>query len=133
MSDHRTLNAEDALGSPETEREGPTATSLFTILWEGLADILGSAATAALLRRAAKRAASRDPILNELDIRRAGLGYTYATPSSWQEEGSAALRELLHDLRPLLFELTGAVVILRLARIPELQRSGLLSPGQEQP
>ncbi len=87
-----------------------TTAAVFDLLWESLADLLGTAATAVLLRRARKRAASRYLALHDLVITREGLDYTYSVPRAWQEqeEGSAdaSLQELIVELRPLLIELT---------------------------
>ena len=41
-----------------SDQDALSAAELFDLLWESLADVLGTAATAALLRRAIKRAAS---------------------------------------------------------------------------
>ncbi len=110
--------------------------ALFTLLWEALADVLGTAATATLLRRAARRAAHRYPELAELAISREKLEYRYTLPPAWAG-GSVgtplALRQLVAELRPLLVELTGMVVVRRLERIPELRERGVISPQEEQP
>jgi hypothetical protein len=121
---------------------GLTAAALFTLLWEGLADVLGTAATAVLVRRAARRAASRSPELAELAISRENLEYRFTLPRAWTERADAAaaaaaadahaLRELVGELRPLLVELTGPVVVGRLARIPELRERGII-PADEGP
>ena len=108
---------------------------LFTLLWESLADVLGTAATATLLRRAARRAVPRSPELAELAISRDNLEYRYTLPSSWKEreEGTLlALRDLVGELRPLLVEMTGQVVVRHLERVPELRERGILSPQGEQ-
>jgi hypothetical protein len=110
--------------------------ALFTLLWDALADVLGTAATATLLRRAARRAAPRCPELGELTIAREKLEYRYTLPSAWAAgaEGTPlALRELVAELRPLLVELTGPVVVRRLERIPELRKRGIISPQEEEP
>ena len=110
--------------------------ALFTLLWDALADVLGTAATATLLRRAAQRAAPRCPELNEVVISREKLAYRYTLPPAWADgaEGTPlALRELVAELRPLLVELTGPVVVRRLERIPELRERGVISPQEEQP
>src|SRR5689334_877824 len=102
--------------------------ALFALLWDGLADVIGTAATAALLRRAVKGATGRCPELVELVIVRENLEYRYAVPSAWNDRGGAtpvALRELAHELRPLLVELTGFVVVRHLARIPQLRERGI--------
>jgi len=113
---------------------GVSIAALFTVLWDALADVIGTAATATLLRRAARRAAPRCPELNELAISREKLEYRYTLPPEWAggAEGTPlALRELVAELRPLLLELTGPVVIRRLERIPELRKRGIISPQEE--
>jgi hypothetical protein len=111
--------------------------ALFTLVWEALADVLGTAATATLLRRAARRAAPRCAELTELAITREKLEYRYRLPSAWADGAGGkpvALRELVAELRPLLVELTGPVVFRRLERIPELRKSGIIAPQEkEQP
>jgi hypothetical protein len=120
----------DEVAHPELSGAG-----LFTLLWESLADILGTAATAALLRRAARRAVPRSPELAELAIARDNLEYRYTLPPAWndREEGTLrALRVLVDELRPLLVEMTGQVVVRHLERIPELRERGILSPQGDQ-
>jgi hypothetical protein len=120
----------------DSDVRGLTASALFDLLWGTLADVLGTAATAVLLRRAAKRATSRDPALHGLLIQREAIGYTYTVPSAWQEHGKrppeAALGELVRELRPLLLELTGSVVVQRLERVPALRALGLSVLNKEQ-
>ena len=108
--------------------------ALFAILWDALADVLGTAATATLVRRAARRAARRCLELDELVITRKSLDYSYDCPPAWKERKGDAplvLRELVSELRPLLVDLTGTVVINHLARIPELREHGLLFEQEE--
>ncbi len=114
------------------ERPGPgesggldSAAALFDLLWVTLADLLGTAATAALLRRAIKHAAPRYPELSGLVIRREDLAYVCAVPPAWREGTDAAapaLLSLFGHLCPLLVELTGQVAVRRLERVPELRR-----------
>ncbi len=110
---------------------------LFKLLWDSLADVLGTAATAALLRRAARRAEPRFPELAELTIVRENDDYSYTLPSVWQapEDGPLlALSGLVDELRPLLVEMTGQVVIRHLEAVPELREHGIISSprrGQE--
>ena len=104
-------------------RSAPTDSALFDLLWATLADILGTAAAAALLRRAAKQAAPAHPELAGLAIRREGLGYRYSIPGAWRERvgPSPALHALAAHLRAVLVELTGPVVLQRFDRVPELR------------
>ena len=111
-----------------------SAAALFALLWEGLADVLGTAATAALVRRATRTAMGRCPELAALVIAREKLEYRYTVPSAWNDgcgPPPAALRELAHELRPLLIELTGSVVVRHLARIPQLRAHGILFLKEE--
>jgi hypothetical protein len=105
--------------------------ALFKSIWDTVADVLGTTATAALLRRAAKRAAPRSPELRELTMLRTESGYTYSLPRALVgklDHTPVALRELIGELRPLLAELTGQLVVRRIDQIPGLQERGILSP-----
>ncbi len=117
-------------GPPSAEL--PVA-EIFTQLWNTLADLLGSAAAATLLRRSIKRVNPPNPELTGISIERDRFEYRYVLPQSWyRTDGSLdALRSLTRELRPLLFELTGTVVINRLLANPKLARCGLFS--EEQP
>lgn len=108
------------------DRPRVNAEALFGALWDALVSLLGTTATATLLRRAVSRATAGTPELRELRIAREGLEYTYAVPPSWRDPEHVpaviALRRLfVEELEPLLRELTGAVVRRHLARIPELR------------
>jgi hypothetical protein len=113
-----------------------SAAALFTLLWDALADLLGTAATAVVLRRAVRRATPRSPELAELSIVREDLGYRYALPSAWngRDGGSqAALGHLVAELLPLLVELAGPLVVRHLAQIPELRERGIIPPQETEP
>lgn len=115
---------------------GPSSATLFTLLWDALADLLGTAATATLLRRAANRATPRNPELAELGIVRDNLEYKYTLPPAWNDGTKSmqhALRHLIAELLPLLVELTGPIVVTRLAQIPELRACGIAFPQEERP
>jgi hypothetical protein len=120
----------DATGASSAGRGVSTPSDLFAQLWEALADVLGTAATAALLRRAAKRASRRAPELGDLTIGRVELDYKYTAPPAWQEAGGGMqpLHELIRELRPLLVELTGSVVVQRLDRMIDLQPQSVDPP-----
>jgi hypothetical protein len=109
--------------------------ALFTQVWGALVDLLGSAATAALLRRAARRAVARAPELGELIIVRVDLDYHYTLPRAWADaaagEAQHGLRHLMAELVPLLVELTGPVVLCHLAQIPELRERGVVPAREE--
>jgi hypothetical protein len=111
---------------------GCSAAVLFSALWEALADVVGTAAAATLLKRAARRAAIRSPELAALVFQREELQYGYLLPAAWKEESEgtpAALRELVAELRPILVELTGHVILRHLEQFPQLRG---LFPEQEQ-
>src|SRR4051812_46222513 len=86
-----------------------SARDLFAILWLGLASILGTAAAATLLRRAAQRAATAWPELAELSITRESLEYRYVVPAAWNKPTAVppqALYELTRELWTFLVDLT---------------------------
>ena len=106
--------------------------ALFKLIWDCVADVLGTTAAAMLVRRAARRAMLRSPELGDLQVLRTGAGYTYALPRTLVgkvEHTPVALRDLVGELRPLLVELTGQVVVRRIEQIPWLQERGILSPS----
>jgi hypothetical protein len=105
-------------GLTEAQRTGAV---LFDQLWQTLTDVLGDAATAALLRRSAKRALGRQPQLSALEISRVGFEYKYRLPPDWTTSGHHAVQDLARELCPLLIELTDDVVVRRVVRIPGLQ------------
>jgi|GEM_PF-1811953 hypothetical protein len=109
-----------------------TAAVLFDLLWENIADVLGAAATAALVRRSARHVALRTPGREGVTITRDGFTYRYVLPERWSQcagEPVVGLRELVHELVPLLQELTGPVVVRRIESLAEFRRCGLLRPG----
>jgi hypothetical protein len=106
-----------------------TSAALFAVVWDALAGVLGTAAVAALVRRAVRRAAAESPELMELVVVREELEYRYTLPRAWSEKaegGPIALRVLVRELGQLLVELTGTVVIRRMEQIPELRAHGLI-------
>ena len=120
--------------STDAAGTGISVAALFTILWDALADLLGTAAAATLLRRAAMRALSRSPDLSGLLIKRDGLAFRYSCPPAWNGPSSGvppALRELVAELRPLLIEMTGQIVIQHLEQILELRERGLFGLPEE--
>jgi hypothetical protein len=113
-----------------------SSAALFALLWDALADLLGTAAAAALMRRAARRAAPRSPELNELAIVRENLAYRYTLPSAWDDWTGGTRRALHHlvgELLPLLAELTGPLVVGHLAQVPELRERGIIPPQEKAP
>jgi hypothetical protein len=116
------------------------AAALFAIVWDALAEVLGTAAAAAIVRRAAGRAAPERPELVDVVIRREKLQYRYTLPHAWSHPaGSAApeervpiaFRALVAEIGRLLVELTGTVFVGRLEQIPELRAHGLLWREEE--
>lgn len=103
---------------------GLSGTLLFGILWDALSELLGTSATAVLLRRAARRAAADGGALDGLAIERIDEGFGYVVPESFSEASGppVALRALAAHLLPLLRESTGEVAVRHLARVPELRR-----------
>jgi hypothetical protein len=97
---------------------GATAAAILEAVWESIAEILGTAATATLIRRAAERGASRTPNLRNIEISRNNLVRYYRVPDSWRDprEPNAAeeVETLLSELRPILIKLTGQVVVRRI-------------------
>jgi hypothetical protein len=106
-----------------------SAAELFELLWGTLADILGTATTAILMRRAIRRAAFRTARSEPVIVARNGLDYQYRLPESWKEPGNEAageaLRAVAAELRGLLVELTGPVVVRRLGRLAPFRESGI--------
>ena len=117
---------------PDRTDPEPTAEALFALLWNGLVDVLGSSATATLVRRAAKHGARKDQRLQQLVIQRPTFEYEYIVPQEWKvdAQGRDALLVLVRALCPLLEELTGGIVIHRLSAIPELVRARLIADDE---
>ena len=127
-ADQGAANADDGDGL------GLSAAALFAIVWDTLAEVLGTAAVAAIVRRAAWGASAHSAELAELAIVRDDLEYRYTLLAAWSqqaERGRHALRALVVHLGRLLLELTGTVVIGELERIPELRAGGLVWRGEE--
>jgi hypothetical protein len=126
----RVLVSVHDVAQPENERaRGPvTSAALFALAWETLVDMLGSATAATLMRQAAARAALQFGELKEFSVARDRLEYRCALPDAWRTNAPAdALRQLFAELRAILLDLTGAVVVERLCAVPELAASGLFA------
>ena len=102
--------------------------------------MLGTAGTAAIVRRAAARAATQSRELVDLVIRREKLEYRYTLPHAWSRPAEAAtpgerapiaLRALIAEIGRVLVELTGTIVVGRLEQIPELRARGLVWRPEE--
>lgn len=101
-----------------------SAAALFAIVWDALVDVLGCAATAALITRSARLASTGRPALAALRVERIGFEYRYRLPERWNTTDPGALdalRALARSLHALLDGLTGSVVTRRLRGIPELR------------
>ena len=111
------------------DHDGAPAAELFDLLWETLADVLGTAATATLLRRAIKQAASQTSWSEPVIVSRNGLDYQYRLPEAWKEPDNEAacdaMRAVVAELRGLLVELTGPVVVRRLGRLAPFREWGI--------
>ena len=111
------------------DHDGAPAAELFDLLWETLADVLGTAATATLLRRAIKQTAARTAWSEPVIVARNGLDYTYRLPEAWKQpandEAVDVLRIVAGELRVLLIELTGPVVVARLGQLAALRKWGI--------
>lgn len=111
------------------DTDASSAAELLDLLWESLADVLGTATTATLLRRAIKRAASQLASSETVVVTRNGQDYQYRVPETWRHAGSeealSALRAVTAELRILLIELTGPVVVRRLARLAPFRKLGI--------
>ena len=70
------------------DQEASSAAELFELLWESLADVLGTAAAATLLRRAIKRAASHISSAELVIVVRNGPDYEYRLPETWKQPGN---------------------------------------------
>jgi hypothetical protein len=117
------------------DQDGASAAALFDLLWESVVDVLGSSATAILLRRSIKQAAPRIAGSAPVIVARNGLDYTYRLPETWKQPGNDeavdALRIVAAELRALLIELTGPVVVARLGDLPALRKWGIDFTGEE--
>jgi hypothetical protein len=115
---------------PSAEDQGAlSAAELFDLLWGNLAEVLGTAAAATLLRRAVKRITARDSGSETIAVDRHDLEYRYRVPDAWQQPHDAkaidAFRALVDEIRVLLAELTGPVVLRRLDRVPAFRERGI--------
>src|SRR4029453_5696392 len=88
-----------------------SAAELFDLLWGTLADVLGTAATATLLRRAIKQSAARTAWSEPAVVARDGLDYTYRLPEAWKQPGNDeavdVFRIVAAQLKLLLLGFTG--------------------------
>ena len=112
-----------------SDQDATSPAELFDLLWESLADVLGTAASATLLRRAIQQAASRSAWSEPVSVTKNGLDYEYRLPETWKQPGNEeavdALRVVAAELRVLLVELTGPVVVSRLGRLAPFRKWGI--------
>jgi hypothetical protein len=112
-----------------SDQDAASAAELFDLLWGSLADMLGTAATATLLRRSIKQAASQVSWSEPVVVIRNGLDYEYRLPETWKQPGNekaiGALRVVAAELRVLLVELTGPVVVRRLGHLAPFREQGI--------
>ncbi len=80
-----------------SDEDVTSAAELFEVLWESLADMLGTAATATLLRRA-KQTASQTSGSGPVVVIRSGMDYEYRLPAAWSQPGNGARRAVLDSL-----------------------------------
>lgn len=100
---------------PADRDAGGAVPEIYDVLHETLSEVIGRTATEALLRRALRRAVSRDPDLGLLARRNTGGDM----PVEWWKDGRGGTRYLgavMRELWPLLIEITGPVVVARLER-----------------
>jgi hypothetical protein len=113
------MTASSSEGAPGA----PRPSALFALLWQTLSNLIGTPATATLLRRGLKRAAQRRPVLAAVDITRAEHDYVFTLPQDWEggEEEAARedLRALFVELHALARQFTGSVIIRRLKAVKE--------------
>jgi hypothetical protein len=102
---------------------------VFAVLWDELADVLGTEATATLVRRAVRGAGLDRPGPPPVVVNPTTLSYGYGLPDTWRDPADAAAIAALHamaaQLAVLLQELTGDVVLRRLGHVNALRDAGL--------
>lgn len=120
---------------PETvPPPGGEAAVLFELIWASLVDLLGTPATATLIRRSLKLASQAAPELQGILVSRERFEYRLVLPPEWRDGTLGTLdglRAFARELQPLLQELTGPVVVRRLRGIPEIERCRLFPPEDE--
>jgi len=110
----------------------PTTAQVFARLRECLTDVIGSAATAAFLRRAVRKAAESHPELRMIEITKNHLDYQYVVPEKWTagRDSLPVLIDVSRQLEALLSDLTGQVMIRHLRTVPLLLDAGLFRDGE---
>ncbi len=93
-------------------------------VWRTLAETLGTTATAALIRRAARRASTSAPRLERFLVEGQGYSYRFQVPDEWAGDDDGArsdVRRLLEELCLLLRDLTGDVITAKLGHVQAIQ------------
>ena len=113
----------------ESHNGATSAAELFDLLWVTLVDVLGTAATAIILRRAIREASLRAASVDQVSVVRNGLEYEYRVPETWKQPGNDqavdGLRVVAAALSQLLVELTGPVVVNRLSGLTIFRKWGI--------
>jgi hypothetical protein len=113
----------------DSDNGATSAAEMFDLLWATLVDVLGTAATAIILRRAIREASLRSASTDQVSVVRNGLEYEYRVPEMWKVAGNDkavdALRLVAAALRVLLVELTGPVVVNRLSSLTMFRKWGI--------
>jgi hypothetical protein len=123
--------------APPPETSPATPADLFVLIWSSLAETLGTAAAATLIRRATKQAVHTTPDLPSVTINRDTVTYGYEVPAIWRRPADtktlASLQALATELGSLLVELTGVIVVRQLERIEPLREAGIVFRGAGSP
>jgi hypothetical protein len=111
------------------DHRATSAAELFDLLWDALADVLGTATAAIILRRAIQQAALATGSSERVMVFRNGKDYEYRVPGTWRRPGNDAavdaLRGVAAALRLLLIQLTGPVLVDQLGRLAPFQKWGI--------
>ncbi len=125
------------MAPPEQRRQAalqearPEVPQAFEAIWTTLVDILGAPTATTVVRRSARRASVTHPTLAGLTIRRGVLDYEFDVPASWREsqsDSTADIAALAAEVRIVLEELTGVLVIRTLNEHPTLKALGWFCP-----
>ncbi len=124
--DHQPHEGEQQGGMPATSGQSlgrSDGCRVFAWLWTKLATVLGTPATAALMRRAISAVAAVNPDLRGIAISRERLTYSYHLPTELctdPENQAPAYRALFREVLRLTGELTGGVMVRGLIQSDEL-------------
>lgn len=94
-------------------------------LWTAVAEVIGSAATAVLIRRAIKRAARQYPSLDDLTVELQEFLYQLRIPEHWDAppdaETAEAIRALIAAFTEIARQLSGEILIRHISRLAVLE------------